>query len=45
MTLSTYAHVFDEFALAGRGSAEEEILRARGEDVPVCTLSGRRLRR
>ena len=35
MTLNTYAHVFDEFALAGRGSAEEEILRARGEDVPV----------
>jgi hypothetical protein len=36
MTLSTYAHVFDEHSLGTeRRSAEDQIRAARGEDVPV----------
>ena len=38
MTLSTYAHVFDEFALDERVPAEEQIRRARAKDVPVSYL-------
>jgi integrase-like protein len=38
MTLGTYAHVFDEFALEDRLPAEEQIRRARAKDVPVSHL-------
>jgi integrase len=38
MTLGTYAHVFDEFALEDRLPAEEQIRRARAKDVPVSYL-------
>jgi len=40
MTLNTYGHVFDEFTLEDRLPAEDQIRKARGEDVPVLYLSG-----
>ena len=39
MTLTTYAHVFDEFTLDERLPAEEQIRRARAKDVPVSYLT------
>ena len=39
MTLATYAHVFDEFDAGERLPAEEQIMRARAEHVPVSYLS------
>jgi hypothetical protein len=35
MTLGTYAHVFEEFDGAEHVSAEDQIRRARDEQVPV----------
>ncbi|HEX6456002.1 MAG TPA: tyrosine-type recombinase/integrase [Solirubrobacterales bacterium] len=35
MTLSTYAHVFDEHSLGEHKTAEDQIRAARSEDVPV----------
>ena len=40
MTLSTYAHVFDEFTPDDRIPIEDQIRRARGEHVPVSYLPG-----
>ena len=39
MTLSTYAHVFDEFTPEDRIPIEDQIRRARGEHVPVSYLT------